>query len=708
MQGNDYIIANFRDVFSAYKDKKIAIYGTGITAQAIIENFQDYNIIGLIDPMKTGQIFWGKQVLDLKEVLEQEVFAIILAARAASIKIIYARIWEECKQYGVPILDMNGTDLIRKFEVEGVAENKPVECESCALELKKLIDEHDVVSFDIFDTLLMRKTLAPSDIFVEMVWKDSNVPKNFPQERVRAEELLNQIMCPRYEDIYEKLQQSMNLTDEEKIRLMQLEMEVELENLICREEMVHCYEYAKEQGKDIYIVSDMYYGKEILSQWLKALGISGFIDLLVSCDYGVNKDNGLFRQLQGVLKGRSCLHIGDNENADTVAARKAGIDAFHILRGAELIQFSAHKGLMTMMKANYANKRVLGRHIAELLNSPFAMYGQNRPSVRSAYKLGKILLGPVVTKYMLWLFRELRKEEMDCLIFPLRDGYLFEKLYQHAIQKSVMRWPEAVTIEASRKACSLAGLQDEEDIKDILMVMFNDSPDKLLKIRFELENENILEYQNESKEEYVLKHSSLILKKAKENRERYLKYFTELRIESDKKIAFFEFISRGTSQRYLEKILGSHMKGYYWASIDHSKDNLSKLCIETLYPTKTLYQDDQSLFEYQLWLESIFSAYTPSFFGFTEKQEKKYYPETRSMEEIQKLQEIHRGIIDYWKEYVGGIAIENLLEQEEMDLDFVDQILGCVSSRKTQIAQELQAIKLVDEYCSITHESDIL
>ena len=34
--------------------------------------------------------------------------------------------------------------------------------------LKKLIDQYDVVSFDVFDTLLLRNVLKPTDLFLAM------------------------------------------------------------------------------------------------------------------------------------------------------------------------------------------------------------------------------------------------------------------------------------------------------------------------------------------------------------------------------------------------------------------------------------------------------------------------------------------------------------------------------------------------------------
>ena len=56
-------------------------------------------------------------------------------------------------------------------------------------ELKQLIDENEVISFDIFDTLLLRNVHQPSDIFriVEKCVEKRYQIKDFCRNRVIAE-----------------------------------------------------------------------------------------------------------------------------------------------------------------------------------------------------------------------------------------------------------------------------------------------------------------------------------------------------------------------------------------------------------------------------------------------------------------------------------------------------------------------------------------
>ena len=70
--------------------------------------------------------------------------------------------------------------------------------------LKKLIDSHDVVSFDIFDTLIKRNCFNPTDIFdiVEMKYNENYEKKisKFREKRILAEKLARD-KYKQYEDV---------------------------------------------------------------------------------------------------------------------------------------------------------------------------------------------------------------------------------------------------------------------------------------------------------------------------------------------------------------------------------------------------------------------------------------------------------------------------------------------------------------------------
>lgn len=91
-------------------------------------------------------------------------------------------------------------------------------------ELQSAIDSHDIISFDIFDTLLMRKTLVPEDVF--LILEDRATRAGYAVEnlaRIRVEEQLK-LFNPDLREIYEAIQKVTGITDEFRDKLMSLEL----------------------------------------------------------------------------------------------------------------------------------------------------------------------------------------------------------------------------------------------------------------------------------------------------------------------------------------------------------------------------------------------------------------------------------------------------------------------------------------------------
>ena len=113
------------------------------------------------------------------------------------------------------------------------------------------IDAHEVISFDIFDTLLGRKVLIPEDVFdivSERALKEGMRLRNFREMRIKAQENLG-LTDPDIYDIYTSFQQLTGVADVVRDRLIQLEFETELEVLTARRDMVDAYHYALQRKK---------------------------------------------------------------------------------------------------------------------------------------------------------------------------------------------------------------------------------------------------------------------------------------------------------------------------------------------------------------------------------------------------------------------------------------------------------------------------
>ena len=106
------------------------------------------------------------------------------------------------------------------------------------------IDENEVISFDIFDTLLCRKVLTAEDVFdlvSERALREGMKLRNFREMRQKAQEILG-LTNPDIYGIYASFQQLTGVEDPVRDRLIQLEFETELEVLIARKEMIEVYQ----------------------------------------------------------------------------------------------------------------------------------------------------------------------------------------------------------------------------------------------------------------------------------------------------------------------------------------------------------------------------------------------------------------------------------------------------------------------------------
>lgn len=96
------------------------------------------------------------------------------------------------------------------------------------------IMRHDVVSFDIFDTLILRKVMLPQDIFrlVEEKVK-SDVSFDFYNERLKAAAEQDD---PYYTivDVYDRLRDNTGITGEQRDELLQIEIDTEKDAAVIR------------------------------------------------------------------------------------------------------------------------------------------------------------------------------------------------------------------------------------------------------------------------------------------------------------------------------------------------------------------------------------------------------------------------------------------------------------------------------------------
>ena len=169
--------------FEELRGKKILIYGVGKVAARLIETLSEFNIVGIIDRVHFEGTLLNIPILTWDDIDKGMADAIILGALKKNYKTIYDRIQFKCIALGITIYGENGQNLEKEYQMKYMDNLQMSYFEKNEEQLKRLIDSYDAISFDLFDTLIMRKVLEPVDIF-DLVQERIKIGRASCRERV--------------------------------------------------------------------------------------------------------------------------------------------------------------------------------------------------------------------------------------------------------------------------------------------------------------------------------------------------------------------------------------------------------------------------------------------------------------------------------------------------------------------------------------------
>lgn len=638
----------FRENYTPDPAEKMVIYGTGIHAEAVISSCKDYPIEGLMDASRTGETLWGKPVMSEEEVTAAGIRLVVVVARPAVHTIIYKRIRQWSEKHAVRVLDIEGNDIAdkaRKNTCSSPYFNKSYE------ELLGEIDRHDVISFDIFDTLLTRKVYEPSDVFALLDLEyEERYPFVFSVERKRAQQELSETEEPDIHQIYRRMKVNNPCLSQEECDVFKArEIQKERQILTPRKKMLDCLDYCAGKGKRVYLVSDMYLPGKILADILRQFGITRYDRVLVSCDYKTTKQEGLFREMKAQAPdGSTYLHIGDHPDADGKAAQENGLDAYLILPPLQMMELSAYSQILVHL-GGIESRIMLGLLMSEVFNDPFVLYrSEGRPLIRRSRSFGYVFIAPLILSFLVWMFGKLDNAHGAAVLFAARDGWLLEQLY-HMLSEifQIHGLPESHYLLISRKAAR-----------------------------------SMEEPGNRA------------------GKERYLKYLKDLKLvkgmtgQQGKQIYFFDFMSRGTCQDYLEQLIGREVQGLYFQKSDSGDPKKDALKVESYYKERNALDSDRRIFGLCDFLECILTSYEPSFLGFSADLQPIYESERRSENQLSSVRDIHEGIRDYCREYA---EILRCITGTVPEVDFCDGVLCLMGADNSRIEiSELREMMLDD------------
>ncbi len=639
--------------FQRYYANKILIYGTGKTAEKILIALQEFHIVGVIDKSRSYGTFKDKPIFLWDDITEDIADVLIIAAARKNYEEIFRRIQDKCIACKLTVLGCAGENLSIYFGNEIDRLNVLQYCKKDPENLKKCILLYDAISFDIFDTLIMRKTLEPWDVFdiVEERLKTKGIYiSNFKKNRKEADRLA---AGGTIEDIYYILQEILNLDSVQRDTIMDVEIQCERELLIPRYDMIRIMQYAFYLGKKVSLISDMYMPSNLLTSILHGLDIKEFHKLYVSCDYKTSKSDGLFEIYLQDIPQKKCLHIGDDKYADVKKPKQYGIDTYEIKSAYELLKMSEMHNILAYTN-NINERNLVGLLIADIFNSPFSLYQTFGILKIDNFKLlGELFFAPLVIEYITELLYYLEAhKQYKGILFVARDGYLFYKLYEK-IRKNKYQdlyLPKSFYFLISRKLALRASMQNDDMFRVLKSYLRTKSAEYLLKDIIGLK---YLHKKNptESDIEYINRHRKEIILKSKITQNNYLSYISKEGINKDQKYLLCEMDSQGTTQYALNHLFKIPLDGFYLSKY-YSESNYN-LPIFTLYEAEKYNPKINMIVLYANFLEVILSSPYPSVKDFNENCDPVFDIETRSQHDIDIMISIQHGIEDFFEKYMN-------------------------------------------------------
>ena len=410
-------------------------------------------------------------------------------------------------------------------------------------------------------------------------------------------------------------------------------------------------------GKTVCITSDTYYSREQIESIIGRFGLSDVSEVFASCEYGVSKTQGLYSFLKERYPGKKILHIGDDETTDIEKASEYGIDTQRIYNGADLYDQLGGFGLDNEIKS-YSDRVKVGMLIASVFNSPFWFEeASQKVSVKDSFGIGYSFCAPMITDFVLWMKRSAEEQGYKQLLFCARDGYLPIKLYEKVATSA-----KSFYFLSSRTAAIRAGMENPEDIEYVDSMKYSGSADEALKRRFGIDAANVSCAEREEE----------ILRKSKIQRENYKKYIDKLNMDEGS-IGMFDFVAKGTTQMYLQKLFDQHIKGFYFLQLEPEFMADKGLDIEPFYSDEE--KNRSAIFDNYYILETILTAPFPQLEEFDESGEPVFAKETRSKTDIEVFEKAQKGIIEYFEKYIELVPEAARIENKTLD----EKILALVN-----------------------------
>jgi FMN phosphatase YigB (HAD superfamily) len=204
------------------------------------------------------------------------------------------------------------------------------------------IQPFDIISFDVFDTLVRRSHFVPDYAKLKLGQylvekgevKDAHAfvkLRNAAEFTVRKQKNFKGDV--KIVETYQQLGKELGWDEEKSLHYSDMEFAYDLAMIESKDEIVDILNTLIGQRKTVYIISDTYYSEHQIVLMLRKAGVTNGYQLYVSSELDLRKDSGTmwaFMKEHLVDKG-SFVHVGDNAVADAQIPGDFGLTNLHIL-----------------------------------------------------------------------------------------------------------------------------------------------------------------------------------------------------------------------------------------------------------------------------------------------------------------------------------------------------------------------------------------